>query len=1308
MDIGFSDEAIERIEEQKICESMLRDLGHNIVTAWDATGDKRIVRALYDYIAEGHGESTKMLFTIWSGTLDNPEAEFFVRISHTDKPHTSIKKEKKTVIDLARNGKWFIPSLLAVDLPSNCTCTPKCDPRTDEETPQDPALPAIVFRWASNHTLETQTLSLDEFLDQLPADGDLYQDIERPLSELLEVATEAFDALDSDFRFGRLKEPSLPPDLWLDLTSSGPIEIVSTGNSGAHISVTEGSDSPTQTRKNSLQELLNQLEQNPDSPNDESWKLERLTPEKPWVFDDGVAYQLMSSDRGVELWLKLSETDAAKLKDVGQISLTIPSGFSELRTYQQKLVHSGLAPTALTSAQIDALLRGPKGDKKCLLARRHKDLHVGNIVANSNRLMMIDFCDEGESLYFADLAHLELSLWLSLSGSLDEHDLEQLPELLNRLADTPADEKNAPANELSPTGKKLFAASSSIRNLVAKLAQPHHAQMSPDEIAFNYWYVAFSTQQYDLLAERSENYRRVKTEWTRFWLERMEGQGDSGDELVDQMRDYASRVADRWDAEVEKLKKADRRTRGNDVDRLDCFVAPQLKWEEPATDVWGRDYWIQHDVGGDQEDQLKKAFHSARAEGRWLVISDGAGAGKTVLTRRFESDLSAEGLKQSGVPWVVFRISIDTKNLNLESVFETISQDDTLRKVVPSKSKRIALLEHAAEFSRLVVIVDGYDEFSDDERSAFEKLLDPRSGASNHEKIAWVFTGRQYAVRDAYIRNALFRERRFSMLRIEAFSEEMQDEYFHRDPLPFDKGKSWRDYLTELSEIERRTLLSLPHTLRELRRCFESALLDKTAIPHFDSPSRLFLITSRQLLNTELRKTKTDAWLNNANASKVFPDDVLLHLEHVLGAIAFEMMLAEHFRRVRVPRHAIKSEIIRKVKTAAKTRFVGGFHKTYPDRDAHEVWDQAIDLLTHIAMDNRGTAEGFGQEYLAFPHRIVHEMHCARYLVTYATADDLDALRPHIGDDEWEQVWKGAIQMPLRNELQQGGELEHYEMVLHRLFERTDRASGFRRPTRLMYAALRWLRGKHPHLDSPSRRKLRKLADELKAGLRNELTDLMSNGTKRQQHVAQDLVPSWGDPEQAPYVVLSYQPSPDEPDQTVNYWLKRQPVTNAQFQLFDPNHLGEHEWCQPENAPVTFCSYCDAMIFCEFVGTSRSPKGTLRATLPQPLQWLHAMIQSDRAGLERKHFCCFDTEKTDLDEISLDGAGLKAMYNSGFEWCRRAPGNKSTEGMALGGDASNSTNQDAHAWPNAYYVVPGLRPEGGRYQNVTFRIAFNC
>jgi len=913
------------------------------------------------------------------------------------------------------------------------------------------------------------------------------------------------------------------------------------------------------------------------------------------------------------------------------------------------------------------------------LALRHNDLHPGNIFVSSNKdltsfdICFIDFCDADEhALLLTDFAFLSFTLCLAFEDRLKD----RVTEICNLLDVKSNDSQTIGGNDILTS---VFAAIKRAQNAVIA-SDP----IDDSHVHFTYWYVAHRFLRYVLLGDRSQGYRKVVREWMQFWDPR----NRSHDNLKASLKKYASSLAGNWENEKQRAHELEGARKIRDSRRLDCYVDPVLTWE---TGPFSDEPIFQY-VEGNPEEQPLKAFERCKAEGNWLVITDGGGAGKSVLAMKLAADLS-KVFDVDGQPYMVFfwesKLPRDRKGDLPRSLHECFQLDTRYSNCCKSDE----LIKYALTHSRVVVILDGYDELSEEDQSFFENgvsstLPDDRDFLKN---VHWVVTGRQYVFDSRITKLPVFESYRHlaskaNFLRIEPFTEAQQDKYFSNAGI----GREWRNVLKGISDEDKNRLVSLPQTLRSLLHLIELFKnSNKSSFPQIESGSDLFMQVFELSLEYELNKHP----LPHACESGLRQAYKVVGL--TIAFVAFRMARRGHFRAIEGRGSSRPDSEMERIIKGVKV-----IHKR--EKIAEALWQWAEQIIWRLVGNQPKIPSPLSPRVFAFQHRVLLEMHCANYLASYARDKELSAVRKHIGNPEWEYIWRAAIEMPLYNadrKLLQadrlfGADLAKYNLMLETLFQKPVPRTKTRRPSRLMYEALEWLNRKSvPRIVQSS---LKAIASKLSKKLTLEFANVVNNGSEEQRRIASRLHKIDDKTKDSQFVYI-----PGSNGTVEQFYISRTPILNSEFQLFDPAHSEAGVQCKEPNMPATYCSYHDAYMFSIFVGKIDSADGQkVQASLPRPQQLMFCIRRlrnrlTNAAGefqVPADIFCDFEAKDVKLTKWKAQDLGPIALFNSGFEWCLLE---------------EIGPNGMGHPWPNEYYVVPGLRPKNVGFQNIVFRIVLN-
>ena len=391
--------------------------------------------------------------------------------------------------------------------------------------------------------------------------------------------------------------------------------------------------------------------------------------------------------------------------------------------------------------------------------------------------------------------------------------------------------------------------------------------------------------------------------------------------------------------------------------------------------------------------------------GNPIVIYDNAGAGKTVCSHRMLKTLAdpANRVQLFGYgaqpllvriegSWPHDGLSDQRKLLSLRAMLI-----DALRKSPSSSQLNDDLLdqtvEHALGLRRVVLIIDGFDQFSPEDRELVIEMFSDRHAAGYRDaaRCHLIVASRVHTINEYRSRGRYFVDKQWNRVRIEPLSRNQQDAYFaQEDAAKFRIGDAWLKMVADREVMEE--LLSLPMVLAMIRLLFEEAYRDGKAPPMFATLSELYVVTARKLLHRALDRNRKNPKLAKIPVH-LSSGAELEKLEHALSLIAFQMMLMEEYDgRIE------QREMVTRFKSNCRVRFVRGVierDETIDEATAGIEWDWAISVLQTLELNHRSVTELNNDDGIVFRSRKMLECHAARYLTRYATERDIFA-----GDDE--------------------------------------------------------------------------------------------------------------------------------------------------------------------------------------------------------------------------------------------------------------------------------------------------------------------
>jgi formylglycine-generating enzyme required for sulfatase activity len=495
---------------------------------------------------------------------------------------------------------------------------------------------------------------------------------------------------------------------------------------------------------------------------------------------------------------------------------------------------------------------------------------------------------------------------------------------------------------------------------------------------------------------------------------------------------------------------------------------------------------------------------------RHIVLYDNAGAGKTVCSYRLSHLLTDPhhwerlfGIKSAPL---VIRIEglwphesgSTGRLLTLREMLENQLKIEAKRADRDQANLVRDVIDYALSSRRVVVIIDGFDQFpqEDHQQIVYSYSVDP-DGQNCH----WIITSRVHSIDEHRTDQKIFDDRSWIRVRINPFTPEQQDQYFDKpDHQGKVIGKRWQRTLASRSAMGE--ILGLPMVLWMIRRLIEGS---KSTPPIFATLSQLYLITSRMLLDRALKKNldSVESRLKK-NGIQIPPNmdndaEKLQVLEHVLSLLGFQMMLMENYNGIEEGTERVKRFLdlcfyryTKEIRTRYEEAEEFDHREIEEERDRAKLeWNWAIEVLKTIELYHRSVIEANHDRGLVFRNRKMVECHAARYLTRYATAwdiygkDDASDLPKIVQDDldrgdyrkrletlcawnyathpQWRETWELAIDMPQEpiSDSQQDGVIQHAVIdpavacrSLSCLFRQPKAYRGRDiRPTRLMYLA---------------------------------------------------------------------------------------------------------------------------------------------------------------------------------------------------------------------------------------------------------------
>ena len=715
-----------------------------------------------------------------------------------------------------------------------------------------------------------------------------------------------------------------------------------------------------------------------------------------------------------------------------------------------------------------------------------------------------------------------------------------------------------------------------------------------------------------------------------------------------------------------------------------------FRWQ-PVTDSANR-------PGGEQE--LCKCHDEPGTNGLRLLVTEDAGTGKSVFLRRFQAWLSGTDCQEilfRQQPPLILRWQSDGEQKMLWPTPDTHCNwreflRETIRKAIESeyhqllKDHRIdakELLDHLWQTpARIVLLFDAFDQLTDPHVQLRRELLrafhpqqtDSEMGSqpdSLWNRIHVVVTSRRIAVKDEIHIQGLFCPRVWVTCSLDPWTARQQVAYLQdvlqrthpdTDIARFSKNES--DAGTFLRENvfhgltdEAEALLKVPLLLKMVRQLAEDPE-NQNVFPKFKNRADLYRQATRHLLNPQKIKARIEERGHAWSAQRIdFPTDIAAYL----SIVALEMMLNAAGRWVSTD-------------DAQQSVMTGALQRAVLEQQLE--WNKFQTVLPFLPICSHFLiTENVTDQLFAWKHREMMEYFTAVFLVKYgqsawaecraSTCDWMcteERLVRAVGNPQWDSTWRFALElMELPDNSRSGAwNPSHRSMAasFSTLFAEPDAASGFCRPTELMWRCL----------ELAKRRNWVEFAHwkaKLQAQFQKKLNDPNTVRVAAQLVPYEVLKKSWAESKQRSQQLAAIAPDPQHPDwvpcppytwkgapeTAMNRWLRRgkdqqkneyfwfrqgsapnvgygyerprhwwrvkrfwmqaTAVTVEQYLLFDPGHRPEYQkefdqYAREHDCPVIEVSWYDAAMFAVWVGD--------QCRLPTESEWEFAC----RAGHDKE------------------------------------------------------------------------------------------
>ncbi|MFN0056229.1 MAG: formylglycine-generating enzyme family protein [Planctomycetales bacterium] len=559
-----------------------------------------------------------------------------------------------------------------------------------------------------------------------------------------------------------------------------------------------------------------------------------------------------------------------------------------------------------------------------------------------------------------------------------------------------------------------------------------------------------------------------------------------GDERIEQvLRDYCDAVVKLWNR---------RRTDDRDREGLTHYIAPSLskkvrdgkvcdtseeefqrKSTGDQTDAPAYEPLVSSETGDPEADE-ERQFVELFALGSRVIITEDAGAGKSVFTERLAAwcatPVASRAVLSEDRTLLPFRwekLAHDWPTTRERFQKDLVTAITPFLKEVPSRPKRKnrssqgplpvtgeEVVSYALKHARVVLICDAFDQTNDRQREAFRQMTNWLTDECPGNRI--IVTSRAQPYEDAKI--STFPSIVWSLCRLDGFSAWRQFRYL-RDlleklPAPHDMdGNGWAlDRVTNAPPDQREErakdllqneavfgrlydtidqLLKVPVVLAFVRELANG----QSKFPRFVSRADLYFQVTEKLFQRNLE--------NQEKQKKVTPEiRKNTHLlRSLLTAVAIEMLKTSPESYVVQGNAAVT-----RLGTEVKGRLSGEAKRHFD-----KLWKLAEDLgefTSHLLVEQKSA------EYFGWKHRGIMEFYGGLHLCGAGTLELSNELGEHVGRIEWEWPWRFAIELAeiSRAEVEP---LINAEGFLHCLKTLFRRPRYHVRPNRLICRAWPWV-----------------------------------------------------------------------------------------------------------------------------------------------------------------------------------------------------------------------------------------------------------
>lgn len=493
-------------------------------------------------------------------------------------------------------------------------------------------------------------------------------------------------------------------------------------------------------------------------------------------------------------------------------------------------------------------------------------------------------------------------------------------------------------------------------------------------------------------------------------------QGYEADQVL---REYAAQTYQRWADMLEGKPQAD-------FDhKLDTHIEPRLSLELAPEEIQTRK----------SEDLLRERFAELPngvddligqyllTDDKWLLISERAGGGKTVLSWQLTGELS-----RREEPFFVVRFENDWSRGQLRQALESELEPLCKHRAVSPTDVLNRLLEQR----RVVLVFDALDQVDDETTKLLGELIHKKGDRLfSPEYLRVIVTSRPNSIERG---PQGFAQPIWRHFHLEGFNDEQLNNYVDKAVERWEEkhpgsGTEARAHWEKLLEQHKDgELLRLPNNLRSIRQMIEEALEIGTSLRQFETAGDL----AWELSWGNLERV----FLKGTRALAKTQEEACWEAVKAAACLAFELFRTEDT-------YFISGTAITTVKDAARKR--SGFDAA--------TWQIADALLTEALSQGNAVLRRNNSHEFSFPSQKGMEFFVGLFLARFADEQALLDLQPQLGNKSWYNSWRYAIDMWQTTDSSghRLAEADEFTRSLKALFRVP--GAGHRRPCELMFRA---------------------------------------------------------------------------------------------------------------------------------------------------------------------------------------------------------------------------------------------------------------